>query len=165
MKIEGFQWGIFFFYIPCPLETLAIMFLHDFLSFVALSKSRLFTKRFTPCSATQSLNLVKQVTFCFHLLLLPTICHVSTKFSTPSFLIVFHGRIKFLLPIFNFRYSHIPSIVSHRFVGRNASVLLQVSSSSARSLSSIHCNLDDLILLNSSTLLFVSNDIFISLNT
>lgn len=75
--------SLFFFYELCPFRTLAITTLHNFLSFVNLTKFHLFVISPKHCFAINLLKLVRQIRHCF-----PSICPVSIKFSEPSFLII-----------------------------------------------------------------------------
>lgn len=66
-------------HVSFPLMTSAIMLLHNFLSFVAISKFCLFSISVNPSSDNDFHTLFRKNTRCFPLSILPIMCPISDK--------------------------------------------------------------------------------------
>lgn len=90
MKLEFWKrhisYNVFFFYMQFGLRMSIIMALHYFLAFIELGNIFLFTIR---------------PFFCCHFggFLLPSMCHISVKFSNPTFFIMHHRYYNLFLHI------------------------------------------------------------------
>lgn len=79
--------------------SLAIMALQKFISRLAFNRCALFVKVSIPLLTIHSSNLFCQMTSCFTLYLLPSICSVGIKFSKLCFLVMYPSNFSYLFPI------------------------------------------------------------------